>query len=533
METLYHQLRSHACALQARSIYDLFTEDTTRFDNFHLQHDGILLDYSKNLIDAKTLTLLHDFLQSQEFNAKRTALFSGEHVNTTENLPALHMALRHFGKKFPPDILQLIADTRKQMIALTAAIESGDSDIYKIPTPITDLVNIGVGGSDLGPAMAMQALTPFVRKTIKCHFVSNLDGGHLHDICQQLNPHQTLFLISSKSFTTYETLKNAESARNWLENIIGNSNISQHFFAITANAPEAEKFGIAPQNIFPLWDFVGGRTSLCSAIGLSLMIGIGSDNFMALLHGFASIDDHFYNAPLAENLPINLALMHIWNRNFLGTTSHAIIPYDYRMQRFPAYLQQLLMESGGKSTALNGENVFLKTSPIYWGEPGSNAQHSFFQLLHQGSDLIPIDFLLARQAIHSIDQHHAALAASCFAQAESLMIGKQTNRNSNAPAPSSWQKFTGNRPSNMILYPSLTPYYLGALIALYEHCCFTQSVFWNINPFDQFGVEFGKQEMKKLSALLHDETQIDPHWDSSTLGLIYNFHHGVKSETKE
>ena len=532
IENSIAKLTTHATTVKNSHIRDLFKQDKRRFETFHRNYDGLLLDFSKNLITDETLTLLANWLEARNFTQYRADLFAGKKINHTEDKPALHMALRHFGNKFPAEIMAKVKDSRTKMTDFANKLSKNQLESYGIKIPITDIVNIGIGGSDLGPMMAYEALKPYHQKNVRCHFVSHIDDAHLNDVVGGLNPKQTIFLVASKSFTTFETLENAKSAWQWAQNHLA-EDTKNHFFAITARMQPARAFGIKGAHIFELWDFVGGRTSLCSAVGLSVMLAIGPKCFFDMLRGFESMDKHFQSNDLTQNIPALLAMMHLWNRNFLGTTSHAIIPYDYRMRHFPAYLQQLLMESCGKSVMRDGAKSVLKTAPIYWGESGCNAQHSFFQLFHQGTDIIPIDFLLARNSIGGTQKSHLALAASCFAQAESLMVGAESYADDSHDKNSKWRVFDGNRPSNMILYPALTPYYLGMIIALYEHCCFTQSVAWHLNPFDQFGVELGKQKMQTLSELLHHPNNSKSDRDGSTLSLIDDFHHGVKITTEK
>jgi glucose-6-phosphate isomerase len=462
-------------------------------------------------------------------------MFAGRKINPTEDRAVLHTALRNRsdtavkidGSNVMPRIKAVLA----QMREFSEAVRSG-SWLGSTGKTITDIVNIGIGGSDLGPAMVCEAMKPFSKPHIRVHFVSNVDASDIFETLKHLNPETTLFIIASKTFTTQETITNAITARQWFQRAASKRELDmrKHFVALSTNTEEVSKFGIDPENMFAFWDWVGGRFSLWSAIGLSIAVYAGMDNFEDLLQGAFEMDNHFRSAPFAENIPVILALLDIWYADFFGTKTHAVIPYDQYLRRFPDYLQQLEMESNGKSITRDGAHVNYQTCPVVWGNVGTNAQHSFFQLIHQGTQMIPVDFLAPIESFNNIGDHHKILLSNCFAQAEALMKGKQelSVRNeleSQGLSEEDIQKliphkvFPGNKPSNMILYRKLTPRILGSLIAMYEHKVFAEGVIWNINSFDQWGVELGKQLAKNILPQLNDNQPIDNH-DSSTNGLI-------------
>ncbi len=527
-------LQQHQSLMAQLSMRDLFHQDSQRFDKFSLTFDDILLDYAKQRINRETVDLLLALAHQQKLGDWISRLFAGEKINATEHRAALHVALRsdHAVLLDGVDVMPDVKRVLKQMERFAIAIQSGARRGYSNKL-FTDVVNIGIGGSDLGPAMVADALRPYQLNGLTPHFVSNIDGAQISDTLRHLDPATTLFIVASKTFTTQETLTNAHSARQWfLSNGGSEQAIAQHFVAVSTNRPAVQAFGIDPDNMFEFWDWVGGRYSLWSAIGLPIALTIGMDNFYSLLQGAQGMDRHFATAPLDKNLPVMLGLVGIWNINFFGATSHAVLPYDQSMQRFPAYLQQLEMESNGKRATRDGEVVDYATGAIVWGEPGTNGQHAFYQLLHQGTQTIPADFLAPCQSHHLIGDHHRLLLANFFAQTEALMMGKNAQEVSSELESQGLSAaaieqllphkvFPGNRPTTSILFRKLDPQTLGALIALYEHKVFVQSVIWNINPFDQWGVELGKQLAGKI-LMEWEHHQTGAH-DSSTSGLIRYF----------
>ncbi|MCF4098307.1 glucose-6-phosphate isomerase [Maritalea sp. P4.10X] len=516
---------------------EMFKSDPERFGKFSLKLDDLALDYSKNLIDESAFNALIDLAKAVNVEARRDAMWAGEHINSTEDRAVMHMALRYQGdqpvmvdgKDVMPDVREVLANMR----TFASAVRSGD---IKGATgqKITDVVNIGIGGSDLGPAMVCNALRPYIDAGITPHFVSNVDGADIADTLAQLQPENTLVLVASKTFTTDETMTNANTARKWLVDALGDDAVKDHFAALSTNLDACADFGIAQDRIFGFWDWVGGRYSVWSAIGLPVMLAIGPDQFDEFLAGAYEMDQHFLSAPLAENMPVIMAVLGVWYRNVWGHATHAVLPYDQRMNRFAAYLQQQDMESNGKSVQLNGEKVTRKTGPIVWGEPGTNGQHAFYQLIHQGTDIIPVDFLVAAQAHDNLPEHHQKLVANCFAQSEALMLGKSADQvmaelkeqglsTAEIEALTPHKVFEGNRPSNTLIYTKLTPKMLGKLIALYEHKVFVQGAIWNINSFDQWGVELGKQLAKAILPKVKDANASSRH-DGSTEGLLAQFH---------
>jgi len=530
----WKDLAAHHDEVKATSLRALFANDDQRFNSFQLNAAGIFLDYSKNHITADTCRMLVKLAEQCDVQANVARMFAGDIVNPTENRPALHTALRHRGDTpvtvEGQDVMPAVREVLARMRVFADQIRDGSWTGFT-GKAITDVVNIGIGGSDLGPLMAVEALAPFAHQRLKMHFVSNVDGSHLVSTLKQVDPETTLFIVASKTFTTQETLSNAHSARDWfLQSTASDKDVARHFVALSTNAEAVQAFGIDTRNMFGFWDWVGGRYSLWSAIGLSLVIAIGMDRFEQFLQGAYDMDQHVQTAPLESNMPVMLALLTVWYNNFWHAHSHLIAPYDQYLHRFPAYLQQLTMESNGKSVHLDGSPVSTATGPIVWGEPGTNGQHAYFQLLHQGSHLIPTDFIMALQSLNPMGNHQDLLMANCFAQSEALMMGKTAvelqNEMRAAGASdeeierlSGHRTFQGNRPSNTLLVQQLTPHALGALIALYEHKVFVEATIWDINPFDQWGVELGKQLAKSIHAQIDQAKTVSNH-DASTNGLI-------------
>ncbi|WP_244071145.1 glucose-6-phosphate isomerase [Nitrosomonas sp. PY1] len=528
-------LQSQQKIMAPLHLRDLFQKNPQRFNELSLQFDSILLDYSKQLIDHETVRLLINLANQQQLSNWITRMFSGDKINSTEHRAALHIALRGQspveidGTNVMPEVERVL----KQMEKLVSEVQNGQRVGYSGKT-FTDIVNIGIGGSDLGPVMVTEALKPYRLPGITPHFISNIDGTQLADVLQHLDPASTLFVVASKTFTTLETITNACSARQWFLSKGGSEkDIAKHFVAVSTNRSAVENFGINPDNMFEFWDWVGGRYSLWSAIGLPIALAVGMDHFYELLAGAHEMDQHFATAPFDKNLPVMLALVGIWQVNFLGIAAHAILPYDQSMHRFPAYLQQLEMESNGKRVTRDGEVVDYATGAIVWGEPGTNGQHAFYQLLHQGTQAVSADFLAPCQSHHLIGLHHRMLLANFFAQTEALMTGKNTQEVRTELEAQGMDKeaiaqllphkiFPGNRFTTSILFKKLDPRTLGALIALYEHKVFVQSVIWNINPFDQWGVELGKQLAGKILSELEQNIPVVLH-DASTNGLINFF----------
>ncbi len=532
----WRALETHRDAMAHRHMRDFFDADSGRFDEFSLAVDDLLLDYSKNRVRAETMDLLVDLARERGVEAAREAMFAGDRINASEDRAALHTALRrpvHDALIADGlDVMQEIAAEREHMRRFSDAVRNGEWTGVA-GTPITDVVNIGIGGSDLGPAMACEALSHYAARTPRVHFVSNLDGGHFARVTQHLDAGTTLFVIASKTFTTLETMTNARTARRWFMQRIGDeAAIARHFVAVSTNEAAVTAFGIDTANMFRFRDWVGGRYSLWSVVGLPVAIAVGMDRFESLLAGAYRMDRHFIEAPLSRNMPVVMALLGVWYRNFLGFHSHAVIPYDQCLSRLPAYLQQLDMESNGKGVDIEGSPIAdYRTGPVVFGEPGCNSQHSFFQLLHQGTDPVPVDFLLAARPSYPVDDHHRLLAASCLAQSRALMRGR-TDEEARAELAATGlddvaiedalpqRVFEGNRPSNTLLYPVLDPFTLGMLIALYEHKVFVQSVIWGINPFDQFGVELGKQLTGPIAKALSGDPDDAGPFDASTRGLV-------------
>ncbi|MDO9372168.1 MAG: glucose-6-phosphate isomerase [Gammaproteobacteria bacterium] len=530
----WQELQAHYPALARVHMRDLFRDDALRFNRFSLTVNGILLDYSKNRITEETLRLLFALAAQADIKAWTEKMVSGARINVTENRAVLHVALRNRSNRpivvDGKDVMPAVNAVLAHMRVFTEAVRSGAWQGYSGKS-ITDIVNIGIGGSDLGPKMVCAALTPYGKPGLRMHFVSNVDGTHIAETLKAVNPETTLFIVASKTFATQETLTNAHTARAWfLKSAKSDAAIAKHFVAVSTHAGEVAKFGIDTQNMFEFWDWVGGRYSLWSAIGLPIALYIGMDNFEALLAGAHEMDEHFRTASLENNMPVILALLGIWHNNFFGAQTHAIFPYDQYLCYFPAYFQQGDMESNGKGVTRDGHHVDYATGPILWGEPGTNGQHAFYQLLHQGTKLIPADFIAPMETHNPIGEHHQILLANFFAQTEALMQGK-TESEARAELIKEGLKgdalesllphkvFPGNKPTNSILIKKITPQTLGALIALYEHKVFVQGVIWNINSFDQWGVELGKQLAQKILSELQGSGAVTSH-DSSTSGLI-------------
>ena len=524
-------------------MHELFDADPERFTRFSVSLKGMLLDYSKNRITPKTMELLMDMARSSGVETRRRQMFDGEAINFTEKRSVLHTALRR-----PPgysliiegdDVSSEVSAVLDQMKAFCARVISGEWAGYT-GKRIADVVNIGIGGSDLGPYMVTEALKPFAHGKLRVHFVSNIDGTHLAETLKSLDPETTMFIIASKTFTTQETLTNAISARSWfLDSAGGMAHVARHFVAVSTNSRKVEEFGIDAANMFRFWDWVGGRYSLWSAIGLSIALYLGFDRFEELLAGAHAMDEHFVETPLESNVPVILALLGIWSNNFFDVSTHAIIPYDQYLHRFPAYLQQLDMESNGKRVNRVGLETEYTTGPVIWGEPGTNAQHAFFQLMHQGPGMVPADFIVPLRSQNPMGEHHDMLLANCFAQTEALMRGKSESeaRAELQAAGVDGQElkmllphkvFPGNRPTNTILLDQLDPFTLGSLIALYEHKVFVQGVIWDINSFDQWGVELGKQLAKVILPELKSPDAVASH-DASTNALINRYREARQS----
>ncbi|MBE2207818.1 MAG: glucose-6-phosphate isomerase [Saprospiraceae bacterium] len=532
--TAWQKLLSHYEAIKLVQMRDLFAADAQRFDTFSLRFEDLLADYSKNILTTETLDLLLQLARETQLPQAIAQMFAGETINETENRAVLHTALRNRSGRpvlvNGADVMPAVHAVLARMEQFCAQIHSGDWRGYS-GERITDIVNIGIGGSDLGAVMVTEALRPYWAEGIRAHFVSNVDGTHIAETLRRVRPESTLFIISSKTFTTQETMANAYTARQWfLEAARDEAHVAKHFVAVSTNAGAVQKFGIDPANMFEFWDWVGGRYSLSSAIGLSIALTIGYEHFSALLDGLHAMDEHFRTAPLERNLPVLLALIGVWYNNFFGAETEAILPYDQYLHRFPAYFQQGNMESNGKNTDRNGQLVGYQTGPILWGEPGTNGQHAFYQLIHQGTKLIPCDFIAPAISHNPIGEHHKLLMSNFFAQTEALMKGKTAEevRAELAAAGKSEQEieallpfkvFPGNRPSNSILLQQITPRSLGVLIALYEHKIFAQGIIWNIFSFDQWGVELGKQLANNILPELQNDSLVSSH-DASTNGLI-------------
>lgn len=536
-KTTLDSLKKHRKRLTDRPMRQLFAESPDRFRSFSANCGDLILDYSKNRIDAEAMTALIDLARHAGVEARRDAMWAGEPINVTEDRSVLHMALRYDGDKpvlvDGEDVMPGIREVLQRIKTFSDQVRDGSIKGHT-GEQFTDIVNIGIGGSDLGPAMVTLALEPYMRADLRAHYVSNVDGASMHDTLKRLDPKRTMFIVASKTFTTDETMTNANSARQWLAEALGDEAVNDHFAAVSTNLEACDAFGIRADRVFGFWDWVGGRYSVWSAIGLPVAIAVGYENFAMFLKGAATMDNHFRTTPLEKNLPVIMAVLGVWYRNEWGFATHAVLPYDQRLSRFPAYLQQQDMESNGKSVTLEGKQVETETGPIIWGEPGTNGQHAFYQLIHQGTSVIPCDFLIAAQPQESMPPHHDKLVANCFAQSEALMLGKTKDEvvaelkeagmdKADIKALAPHKVFPGNRPSNTLLYRKLDPATLGQLIALYEHKVFVQGTIWNINSFDQWGVELGKQLAKALLPNVQRATNGEDH-DSSTQGLLAYYH---------
>ncbi len=526
----WRALEAHYQAIRDVHLRRLFADDPGRGERLNAEAAGLFFDYSKNRVTDETLRLLIALAEARGLRARIDAMFRGERINVTENRAVLHVALRAprdavilvDGVNVVPDVHAVL----DRMATFAEQVRSG-AWIGFTGKPIRHIVNIGIGGSDLGPVMAYEALRHYSDRNLTLRFVSNIDGSDFAEATRDLDPAETLFIVASKTFTTLETMTNARTARAWLLAALGDeAAVARHFVAVSTNADEVAKFGIDTTNMFGFWDWVGGRYSMTSAIGLSTMIALGPDRFREMLAGFHAMDEHFRTAPFERNLPVIHGLLTVWYANFFGVETVAILPYDNYLKRFPAYLQQLTMESNGKSVTLSGAPVTYQTGPIYWGEPGTNGQHSFYQLIHQGTRLVLCDFIGFAETLNPLGNHHDLLMANMFAQAEALAFGKTTEEALAEGVPE-WlaphRTFPGNRPSNTILAERLTPAILGALVALYEHSIFTQGVIWDINPFDQWGVELGKVLAGRIAPELMSDTPPSPAHDSSTTALIRRY----------
>ncbi|MBO6807028.1 MAG: glucose-6-phosphate isomerase [Thalassospira sp.] len=515
-----------------------FADDPARFERYSAALNDLFVDYSKNLVNDDVMAALVDLAKAANVEGWRDRMFAGDKINVTENRAVLHTALRNLDggpvEVDGTDVMPAVKEVLARLKDFAARVHSGQ---WKGHTgkKITDVVNIGIGGSDLGPVMVNEALRPYHIDGIRCHFVSNVDGAHIVDTLKFLDAETTLFIIASKTFTTDETLTNAYSARDWLVGMLKDeAAVAKHFVAVSTALDKVAAFGIDTDNAFGFWDWVGGRYSLWSAIGLPIILAVGYEKFEELLRGAQSMDNHFKTAPIETNIPMILGLIGVWYRNVLGASSQAILPYDQHLSRLPAYLQQADMESNGKSVTRDGKPIAYETGPIIWGEPGTNGQHAFYQLIHQGTELIPVDFIMAANALHPLSNHHDKLVSNCLAQAEALMRGKteaevreELSGSDLSPAEidvlAPQKVFDGNKPSTMILYKQLDPFTLGRLVAMYEHKIFVQGIIWNVNSYDQWGVELGKQLAKELLPMVEGKEDAGTR-DASTAGLIKRLH---------
>jgi len=523
-------LESHYLKICDLHLRQLFADDPGRGRRMAIEAVNIYFDYSKHRITDETLKLLIQLAEEAGLRSRIDAMFRGDKINDTENRAALHVALRTpKGKSIiveGKDVIPRVHEVLDKMADFSNQVRSGEWKGYT-GKAIRNIINVGIGGSDLGPVMAYEALRYFSQRNLNFQFISNIDGSDFAEATYGLNPEETLFIISSKSFKTPETMTNAHTAKKWVLNTLKHpSSIARHFVAVSTNLSEVAKFGIDPKNMFEFWDWVGGRYSMTSAIGLSTMIAIGSENFQAMLDGFHRMDEHFRTTPFERNLPVLMGLLGIWYNNFFGAQTMAVLPYEQYLKRFPAYLQQLTMESNGKQTTIDGRKIGYQTGPIYWGEPGTNGQHSFYQLIHQGTKLIPCDFIAFIKSLNPLDGHHDLLMANVFAQTKALAFGKTSQEVLTEGTPE-WlvphRIFEGNRPSGTILLEQLTPEALGRLIALYEHSVFTQGVIWQIDSFDQWGVELGKKLSEQIAPKLESKIMPELNFDSSTNTLIRRY----------
>ena len=533
-ETKFAGLRAAKDRMAGTTVKDMFAADPGRFDRYHVALDDLVFDYSKHRVDDTVLKALFELARAQGLEGKRETMFKGGVVNPTEKRAALHTALRNMSGSpvmvDGEDVMTEVASVRAKVAEFARGIRDGGLRGAR-GEAFTDVVNIGIGGSDLGPAMVSRALAPFGHPRIRTHFVSNVDGADLGDTLKGLDPATTLFIVASKTFTTQETMTNARSARAWLAAALGDPAVEHHFVAVSTNLELVGKFGIKPERMFGFKDWVGGRYSVWSSIGLSVVIQIGPEQFDAFLGGGHEVDTHFREAPLEKNVPVLMGLIGVLYRNAWGFATQAVIPYDQRLGRFPAYLQQLDMESNGKHVHIDGSVCHESTGPVVWGEPGTNGQHAFFQLLHQGTEVVPIDFLVAAEPTDADLEHHQLLVANCLAQSQALMVGRtidevkaQLEKSGMAPeaitALAPHKEFDGNRPTSTFMYRRLDPRMLGRLIALYEHRVFTMAAIWDTNPFDQWGVELGKELANKLAPIVSDAKASTADLDGSTAGLV-------------
>ena len=536
-KSLLNGMMKHRARLEATPMRQLFAADPSRFKTFSATTGDLFLDYSKNRIDQKAFDALIAIARAADVEDRRKAMWSGQHINVTEDRAVMHMALRYQGDKpVKIDGKDVMPDVRAVLAAIKAFTDKVRDGTITGATgaTFTDVVNIGIGGSDLGPVMATLALAPYTRANLRSHYVSNVDGAHMADTLKGLDPKRTLFIVASKTFTTDETMTNANSARAWIANALGDKAVNDHFAAVSTNLKACDAFGIRQDRIFGFWDWVGGRYSVWSAIGLPVAIAVGFDNFAGFLKGAYEMDQHFLKTRLDKNLPVIMGMLGVWYRNAWGYATHAVLPYDQRLSRFPAYLQQQDMESNGKSVTLDGKPLDYESGPVIWGEPGTNGQHAFYQLIHQGTAVIPCDFLIAATPHEDMAPHHEKLVANVLAQSEALMLGKTKDEvvaeltaqglpKDRIKALIPHKMFPGNRPSNTLMYPRLTPEILGALVALYEHKVFVQGTIWDVNSYDQWGVELGKQLAKALLPKVDGSAKIAGN-DASTLGLLKHYH---------
>jgi len=527
---IWEMLKTHHKKVEPLHLRQLFNEDPSRAERMAIENIGIYFDYSKHRVTDETIRLLLQLAEKSGLRSRIDAMFRGEKINITENRAVLHVALRAPKEKKiivgGENVISKVHMVLNRMADLANKVRNGSWKGYT-GRPIKNIINIGIGGSDLGPVMAYEALRYYSNRDLCFRFISNIDGTDFAEVTRDINPEETLFIVSSKTFTTQETMTNARTAREWaLARLKDEEAIEKHFVAVSTNIPEVKKFGILPENMFEFWDWVGGRYSMCSAIGLSTMIAIGPDSFYDLLDGFHQMDEHFRQAPFEKNIPVMSGLLGIWYNNFFGAQTLAVLPYEQYLKRFPAYLQQLTMESNGKHITVDNKEVSYQTSPVYWGEPGTNGQHSFYQLLHQGTRLIPCDFIAFNESLNAVGDHHDLLIANVLAQAEALAFGKTCQEAKAEGIPEQLiphRVFEGNRPSSTILLNKLTPVALGKLIALYEHSVFTQGVIWRINSFDQWGVELGKSLAAQILPQLTDKDIPLLEHDSSTNNLIRRY----------
>jgi len=523
-------LKNHYRKVKQLHLRELFAKDSLRGEQMAVEDIGIYYDYSKHRVTNETLQLLWQLAEESGLRTYIDSMFRGEKINITEDRAALHIALRTpRGKSIMVDgenVVPKVHNVLDRMADLANKVRNGQWKGYTGKS-VRNVINIGIGGSDLGPVMAYEALRYYSHRDLCFRFISNIDATDFVEATGDLDPEETLFIVSSKSFNTQETMTNAKTAREWIIHQLKDTEaIARHFVAVSTNIPKVKEFGILPENMFEFWDWVGGRYSLCSAIGLSTMIAIGPDNFHAMLDGFHQMDEHFRQVPFHKNIPVISGLLGIWYNNFFGAQTVAVLPYEQYLKRFPAYLQQLTMESNGKHVTIDNKETFYQTGPVYWGEPGTNGQHSFYQLIHQGTKLIPCDFIAFTESLNPIDNHHDLLIANVLAQAEALAFGKTQQEAEEEKIPEKLiphRIFQGNRPSSMIVIDKLTPTALGKLVALYEHSVFTQGVIWQINSFDQWGVELGKILAAKIFPELYNANISSPGHDSSTNNLIQRY----------